>query len=185
MRVLVLGAYGLIGSAIADRLLAAGFKVAGLGRSIEAARRARPEIDWRSADVSTLLRPEDWAPYLRDVDAVVNAVGALQDGGRDDVAAVQRDAMIALYTAAESAGVTGFVQISAVGARADAEPRPRRCGLGRAVAAGLPNAVPAVVRERRSGLLLRRDDPVADDRSPCDPVDRRLTRESSGRGSLR
>lgn len=121
MRVLVLGAYGLIGSAVADRLLATGFAVAGLGRSIEAARRARPEIDWRQTDVSTLLRPGDWAPFLNDVDAVVNAVGALQDGARDDVTAVQRDAMIALYAATESAGVTRFVQISAVGARSDAK----------------------------------------------------------------
>lgn len=121
MRVLVLGAYGLIGSAIADRLLDAGLSVIGLGRSIEAARHARPEIHWRSADVATLLRPGDWAPFLHDVDAVVNAVGALQDGARDDVAAVQRDAMIALYTAAEPAGVTCFVQISAVGAKPDAK----------------------------------------------------------------
>lgn len=121
MRVLVLGAYGLIGAAVADRLTGAGFDVVGLGRSVEAARRIRPEIDWRRADVATLLRPEDWTPFLRDVDAIVNAVGALQDGARDDVAAVQRDAMLALYGAAEAAGVTRFVQISAVGARADAK----------------------------------------------------------------
>lgn len=121
MRVLVLGAYGLIGAAIADRLLSAGVSVSGIGRSVEAARRARPEIDWRSADVATLIRPQDWRPFLEGVDAVVNAVGALQDGARDDVAAVQRDAMVALYAASEAAGVTRFVQISAVGARADAE----------------------------------------------------------------
>lgn len=121
MRVLVLGAYGLIGAAIADRLLAAGVSISGLGRSVEAARRARPEIDWRSADVATLLQLQDWRPFLEGVDAVVNAVGALQDGARDDVAAVQRDAMVALYAASEAAGVKRFVQISAVGARADAE----------------------------------------------------------------
>lgn len=121
MRVLVLGAYGLIGAAIADRLLAAGLSVAGLGRSVEAARRARPEIDWFSADVATLLRPADWTPFLENVDAVVNAAGALQDSARDNVTAVQRDAMLALYAASEAAGVRRFVQISAVGARADAK----------------------------------------------------------------
>lgn len=72
MRVLVLGAYGLIGSAVADRLLDAGWEVLGLGRSIERARRMRPDIDWRRADIAKMLRPEDWTSYLDGADAVVN-----------------------------------------------------------------------------------------------------------------
>lgn len=120
MRVLVLGAYGLIGAAVADRLLAAGHEVVGLGRSVEAPRRRRPEIDWRAADIATLLRPEDWASFLVGVDVVVNCSGALQDGPRDDLAAVHRDAMKALHLAATRAGLKRFVQISAVGARPDA-----------------------------------------------------------------
>ncbi|MFC7051886.1 SDR family oxidoreductase [Hansschlegelia quercus] len=123
MRALVLGAYGLIGSAVADRLIDAGWDVVGLGRSIKVARRLRPEIAWRRADIATLLRPNDWTPFLDGVDAVVNCAGALQDGARDDVAAVQRDAMTALYAAAEAAAVRRFVQISAVGARPDAATR--------------------------------------------------------------
>jgi uncharacterized protein YbjT (DUF2867 family)/uncharacterized membrane protein len=119
MRALVLGAYGLIGSAVAARLVEAGWDVVGLGRSVEAPRRSRPEIEWRQADIATLLRPANWSPFLDGIDAVVNCAGALQDGARDDVAAVQRDAMRALYAAAESAGVSRFLQISAAGARPD------------------------------------------------------------------
>ncbi|MFD1702499.1 SDR family oxidoreductase [Methylopila henanensis] len=120
MRVLVLGAYGLIGAAVADRLLVADWRVVGLGRSERAGRRSRPEIEWRSADIAALLSPDDWAPFLRGVDAVANCAGALQDGARDDVAAVHRDAMLALQRACAAAGVRRFVQISAVGARPDA-----------------------------------------------------------------
>lgn len=120
MNVLVLGGYGLIGEAVVRALIDAGCEVAGLGRSVADARRRCPEAEWLEADISRLLAPEDWTPLLAGFDAVVNCAGALQDTPRDDVAAVQRDAMLALWTACEDAGIARVVQVSAVGAAPNA-----------------------------------------------------------------
>ncbi|GLK80144.1 SDR family oxidoreductase [Methylopila turkensis] len=121
MNVLVLGAYGFIGSSVVDALVARGWDVIGVGRSIDAARRRRPDVRWRAADIARLAAPDDWALLLQGVDAVVNCAGALQDGGRDDVSAVQARAMFALYGAAARAGVAHIVQISATRAAEDAD----------------------------------------------------------------
>ena len=121
MRVLVLGGYGLIGLAIVKRLLADGHAVTGLGRSIAKGRSALAEADWIGADISKLTRPEDWHPLLHGIDAIVNASGALQTGLKDNVVAVQRDAIIALIAACETAGISTFVQISAPGAHIAAD----------------------------------------------------------------
>lgn len=121
MRVLVLGGYGVIGSAVARRLMADGHAVAGLGRGIAAAQRQLPGVQWIAADLATLTTEAAWSPLLDAARpaAIVNCAGALQDGTRDDVAAVHLHAMRALYAAALRKGVTSFVQISAVGVRED------------------------------------------------------------------
>lgn len=100
MRVLVLGGYGFIGEAICRALHAAGHAVTGLGRDTARAARRMPFIEWRRADLRDLTAPAAWAPLLAGIDAVVNAAGALQDGAGDDLAAVQANAMSALYEAA-------------------------------------------------------------------------------------
>ena len=96
MRILILGAYGLIGQSVADRLAAAGHEIVGMGRSVEAARLRRPNMTWIAADIAKLVKPESWQPYLARIDAVVNCAGALQDGARDNVRALQVTAMLAL-----------------------------------------------------------------------------------------
>jgi uncharacterized protein YbjT (DUF2867 family) len=120
MRVLVLGGYGLIGLEIVRALGRAGHQVVGFGRSETMGRRLAPDIAWRQGDLRRLLRPDDWAVHLTDIDAVVNAAGALQDGSRDDLRAVHDTAVRALLVACERRGVTRFVQISASGAAAEA-----------------------------------------------------------------
>lgn len=120
MRVLVIGAYGFIGSALARRLHAAGHAVTGLGRDLQLGRRLLPAIGWRAADLTELQTAQAWLPWLADVDVVVNAAGALQSSGRDDVVAVHDTAIRALTDACEAAGIQRLVQVSAPATRADA-----------------------------------------------------------------
>lgn len=120
MRILLLGAYGLIGSAALGHMLAAGHQVTGLGRRVEAARRRWPEADWVAADIAGLATPAAWRPLLDGMNAVVNCADALQNGARDDVQALQSIAMHALFDACAEAGIDRIVQVSAIGACADA-----------------------------------------------------------------
>lgn len=113
MRVLILGGNGLIGSAVTFALARRGHGLVAIGRDIAAASRRMPEIDWRSADVSRFTNVEAWYPWLEGMDAIVNCAGALQDGARDDVKALQETAMLALYAAAKTSGIGLLVQISA------------------------------------------------------------------------
>ena len=115
-RVLVLGANGFIGSHVAAALASAGWSVrAGARRIAEPARRA-PGFDWVSADFSRLTTAEAWTHILDGVDAVVNCVGVLQDGGGDSTRAAHVDGPRALIAACQAAGVRRLVHISAVGA---------------------------------------------------------------------
>ncbi|WP_133162328.1 SDR family oxidoreductase [Hyphococcus luteus] len=120
-RILVLGAYGLIGQEIATAVQDAGHEVIGLVRSSSLAERLLPSLDCRTADISKLLTPEDWRRFVLGVDAVVNASGALQTGMRDNLGAVQDAAIKALIKACEDNGVQDYVQISAPGAVETAE----------------------------------------------------------------
>lgn len=121
MRVLVLGGYGFIGLEVCRSLLAGGHQVRALGRSAQFGRNALAAAEWRGADIATLSAPSDWALLLEDVDAVVNASGALQDGLRDTLAAVQDHSIRSLIDACAAQGVRRFVQISAPGASSDAD----------------------------------------------------------------
>lgn len=115
--VLVLGGYGLIGSACRSALAVAGFHVIGLGRSRSAAMSAAPDQRWIIKDLAA-LDTRGWKEVLDGVDIVVNAAGALQDGPRDNVEAVH-SAMLARLCAAAAPGLR-IVQISAAGVSADA-----------------------------------------------------------------
>ena len=115
MRVAVLGATGLIGAAVVARLLADGHRVTGFARRVDRGARSQPLATWASLDMSRLTRPQDWAPHLRDLDAVVNCAGLLQDAPGESVRAVHCDALAALAAACAAAGVRRVVQISAIG----------------------------------------------------------------------
>ena len=114
MRIMVVGAYGLIGSYVATRLLAEDHTVIGVGRDVAAARLRFPAIDWRIADLRH-ASVEDWSAMLQGVDAVINCAGALQDSPRDDLEAVHVEGVARLAEACDRAGVRRFVHLSAAG----------------------------------------------------------------------
>src|SRR5262245_4628625 len=116
MRVLVTGAYGLIGAAIVVRLHQDGHEVVGAGRSVAEAARRYPFIRWVTADFGRLTEPEAWQPLLAGIDAVVNCAGALQSGPRDDLHRVHVAAPLALFAACEQFGPRRLIHISAIGA---------------------------------------------------------------------
>lgn len=121
MRVLVLGGYGLIGSAIVHELFSRGDAVTGLGRNAQRGRSLFPDVDWIEADLSKLTQAENWSAIISGFDAVVNASGVLQDGLKDDVKKIQCDAILALIAACEREGVKHVVQISAPGANVNSD----------------------------------------------------------------
>jgi uncharacterized protein YbjT (DUF2867 family) len=114
MRVLVTGAYGLIGSYVTARLLHEGYDVVGAGRDVVQARRRVPRVRWVRADFAH-MDSLAWAPILAGVDAVVNCTGALQDSPRDSLHLVHVVGVTALADACVSAGIRRFIQISAAG----------------------------------------------------------------------
>ena len=88
MRVLVTGAYGVIGAACLTRLHRDGHGLVGAGRAVGEARRRLPFAQWVEADFARLVTPAAWRSLLIGIDAVVNCVGVLQDGARDDTSRV-------------------------------------------------------------------------------------------------
>jgi uncharacterized protein YbjT (DUF2867 family) len=114
MRVLLVGANGLIGSAVAARLVAQGHEV------VAATRRRHPgaiplhtiEV---TIDVARAVDAADWLPHLRSIDAAVSCAGVLQDAPGDSTAGVHRDGIAALFQACELSGVRRVVHLSALG----------------------------------------------------------------------
>lgn len=141
-KVLVLGAYGLIGSACARALRHAGCDVTGLGRSRASAQQAAPGAAWVIADVAQ-MSVADWRAAAAGIDVVVNAAGALQDGGKDDLRGVHATAPARLAEAL-AGGTTRIVQISAVGVTASADTefmRTKADGDAAVRSSGLPYVI--------------------------------------------
>lgn len=121
MRVLVTGASGFIGSRLVAALAAEGHDVLCASRHPPAAMAARCEplaVDFASAPDA-----QWWAPRLAGVEAVVNAVGILREQRGQTFEALHARAPMELFRACASAQVRLVVQISALGADAQARSR--------------------------------------------------------------
>jgi uncharacterized protein YbjT (DUF2867 family) len=112
MRVMVVGASGLIGSAVCARLAARGDTILAIVHrpaDLGLVPAGVIQIDLARATEA------DWLPRLSEVDAVVNCAGLLQDGPGESTRGVHAAGPAALFRACERAGVRRVVHLSAVG----------------------------------------------------------------------
>ncbi|MXO60329.1 NAD(P)H-binding protein [Altererythrobacter salegens] len=153
MKILLVGASGFIGSAIAHALLADGHDIRAVGRDLAYGRRILPAAHWLSCDLRSMTQAADWMPLLEGIEVAINASGALQGGLRDDLVAAQDRAIRALAEACVAAGTAHLVQISAASAdEQDSEFMQTKARADAAVAAA---GVPCTVL--RPGLVIGRN----------------------------
>lgn len=115
MRILLTGATGFIGHAVAHALRQRGHAV------VRALRHPPAGADdVVQADFSDVPGRDWWAPRLAGIDAVVNAVGILREQGGQSFRALHTEAPAELFHACAAAGVGTVVHISALGADASA-----------------------------------------------------------------
>src|SRR4051812_20619119 len=120
MRVLLTGATGLIGGAILQALLHEGHDVVCAVRSPARLPVRDPRCTALVADLASVPTQDWWTPQLRGIDAVVNAVGILREQGSQTFDALHHRAPAELFRACAAAGVRCVVQVSALGADANA-----------------------------------------------------------------
>ncbi|MEK8090702.1 NAD(P)H-binding protein [Thermithiobacillus plumbiphilus] len=120
MRVLVTGASGFIGKHLVRHLLDAGHEVTGSTRNPAKLQQTIPGLRAIAADFATDHDPAVWQPRVAGMDVVINATGIFEERGKQNFMAVHRDAPIALFRACQTAGVRRVIQISALGADAQA-----------------------------------------------------------------
>lgn len=123
MRILVIGAYGFIGSAVTARLSADGHEVVGAGRRIGRASRTHPDLRWIRFNLARKRTSEQWHTLLSNIDAVVNCAGVLQDKPGDSTQKVHVAGTAALFEACVREGVRRVVHLSAAGVAHDGETR--------------------------------------------------------------
>ncbi len=119
MRILVVGAGGLIGSHITSTLLSQGHEVLAMVRDRPGVGDRLSGCTIATADVLRLTAPEDWAGYLNKVSAVVYSAGLL-DGSADALERIHHLAPRALFAACEHAGVRRVILVSAISADREA-----------------------------------------------------------------
>lgn len=118
MKVLLTGSTGFIGAALRERLLAAGHEVLCVGRHAPAGPHRCSQ--WRVLDFAQARTPADWQPLLGGCEAVVNAVGIFRETATQRFDTLHAEAPCALFRACAAAGVRRVVQLSALGADAQA-----------------------------------------------------------------
>ena len=104
MRVLICGGTGFLGKHIVNALTQQGHD------PVVRSRHTDPALDFAACTSA-----EQWLVHLQNIDAVINAVGALRDKPGQDLQTLHMKAPAALFDACAQAGVKRVVQVSALG----------------------------------------------------------------------
>ena len=121
MVVLLTGASGFIGRHVAEALAGAGHVVVCATR--RPAKDGDPRFRYVAADFTRDVDPETWLPRLAGVDVVINAVGIIRESGAQTFELIHERAPCALFAACARSGVWLVLQVSALGADAQARSR--------------------------------------------------------------
>jgi uncharacterized protein YbjT (DUF2867 family) len=114
MRILVVGATGLIGSAVSARAIAEGHRVIAAIRPGSTTRPAGIE-GAVEVDVARAIDEADWDSALAGIDAVVNCAGVLQSGARQSPDGVHNRGVAALFRACRKRQIRRVIHFSAIG----------------------------------------------------------------------
>ncbi len=148
--VTVFGGSGFVGRHLVRALARRGYRIRVAVRRPDLAQFLQPigNVGQIHAVQANLRYPESVARAVEGADAVVNLVGILFEDGRQTFDSVQAEGARAVADAVAAAGITRFVQMSAIGADAASD-----AAYGRTKAAGeraALDAVPAAVITRPS-----------------------------------
>lgn len=116
MNILLTGATGFIGQHLLRALENENYYVTACSRNPRRLGGRFPNTKLLELDFAQMLDPADWLPHLDNIDAVINAVGIIDESKAQSFANVHAHAPAALFRASEKAGVSRVVQISALGA---------------------------------------------------------------------
>jgi uncharacterized protein YbjT (DUF2867 family) len=120
--ILVTGGTGFVGHEVVQELLALGGNVRLLVRNPERAGAfaRHPRVQLAVGDA---LRPETLPPAMAGVQAVIHLIGIIAETSRVTYDQAHTEATRNLLAAAKSAGVTRWIQMSAIGTRPHARSR--------------------------------------------------------------
>lgn len=119
MRVFVLGASGFLGRRVVQALAHAGYEVVAGVRSVPV--RGEAGIAYRKVDFNELDEARDWLPMLQGIDVVINTVGIFRESCGRRFLQLHEKAPQALFAACQEAAVQRVIQVSALGADAQAQ----------------------------------------------------------------
>ena len=119
--VTVFGGSGFVGRYVAKALAEHGWRVRVACRNPGLAFAMQPsgQVGQLNAVQANLRYPDSVARAVRDADAVINLVGLLAQGGKQTFSAIHTEGARTIAEAAKAAGITNFVQMSAIGADAN------------------------------------------------------------------